>query len=115
MRNLALQSRSSLRVTFILPALTEATSPYWRPIKYSLFPPLGLATLAVAFLFQMAGVLFWAGSAAERISALERTTIAREAAFERVAVLEDQITTMRDQLTRIETKLDRLQEQRTPH
>ena len=35
-----------LRVKFILPALTEATSPYWRPIKYSLFPPLGLATLA---------------------------------------------------------------------
>ena len=30
----------------MLPALTEATSPYWRPIKYSLFPPLGLATLA---------------------------------------------------------------------
>ncbi|HXT68804.1 MAG TPA: radical SAM protein [Vicinamibacterales bacterium] len=36
----------ALRVKFILPALTEATSPYWRPIKYSLFPPLGLATLA---------------------------------------------------------------------
>jgi radical SAM superfamily enzyme YgiQ (UPF0313 family) len=35
-----------LRATFILPALTEATSPYFRPIKYSLFPPLGLATLA---------------------------------------------------------------------
>jgi radical SAM superfamily enzyme YgiQ (UPF0313 family) len=35
-----------LRARFILPALTEATSPYWRPIKYSLFPPLGLATLA---------------------------------------------------------------------
>ena len=35
-----------LRVKFILPALTEATSPSWRPIKYSLFPPLGLATLA---------------------------------------------------------------------
>jgi radical SAM superfamily enzyme YgiQ (UPF0313 family) len=30
----------------ILPALTEAKSPYFRPIKYSLFPPLGLATLA---------------------------------------------------------------------
>ena len=30
----------------ILPALTEATSPFWRPVKYSLFPPLGLATLA---------------------------------------------------------------------
>jgi radical SAM superfamily enzyme YgiQ (UPF0313 family) len=35
-----------LRVKFILPALTEATSPFFRPIKYSLFPPLGLATLA---------------------------------------------------------------------
>jgi len=35
-----------LTVKFILPALTEATSPFWRPIKYSLFPPLGLATLA---------------------------------------------------------------------
>jgi len=34
------------RVKLILPALTEATSPDWRPIKYSLFPPLGLATLA---------------------------------------------------------------------
>src|SRR5262245_14211485 len=38
--------RRPLRAKFILPALTEATSPYWRPIKYSLFPPLGLATLA---------------------------------------------------------------------
>jgi radical SAM superfamily enzyme YgiQ (UPF0313 family) len=38
-----------LKVKFILPALTEATGPCWRPIKYSLFPPLGLATLA-AFL-----------------------------------------------------------------
>ena len=35
-----------MRVRFILPALTEATSPFWRPVKYSLFPPLGLATLA---------------------------------------------------------------------
>jgi hypothetical protein len=35
-----------LHVRFILPALKEATDPYWRPIKYSLFPPLGLATLA---------------------------------------------------------------------
>jgi len=35
-----------MRVKFVLPALTEATSPFWRPIKYSLFPPLGLATLA---------------------------------------------------------------------
>ena len=35
-----------MKVKMILPALTEALSPYWRPIKYSLFPPLGLATLA---------------------------------------------------------------------
>ena len=33
-------------VKFILPALTEASSPLFRPIKYSLFPPLGLAALA---------------------------------------------------------------------
>jgi radical SAM superfamily enzyme YgiQ (UPF0313 family) len=38
-----------MKVKLILPALTEAESPFWRPIKYSLFPPLGLATLA-AFL-----------------------------------------------------------------
>ena len=35
-----------MEVKLILPALTEATSPFWRSIKYSLFPPLGLATLA---------------------------------------------------------------------
>ncbi len=35
-----------MKVKLILPALTEAQNPFWRPIKYSLFPPLGLATLA---------------------------------------------------------------------
>lgn len=35
-----------MRVELLLPALTEAKSPFFRPIKYSLFPPLGLATLA---------------------------------------------------------------------
>src|SRR5262245_9128382 len=35
-----------MKVKMILPALTEAKSPLWRPIKYSLFPPLGLASLA---------------------------------------------------------------------
>ena len=35
-----------MKVKMILPALTEALGPYFRPIKYSLFPPLGLATLA---------------------------------------------------------------------
>ena len=35
-----------MKIKFILPALREAEDPFWRPIKYSLFPPLGLATLA---------------------------------------------------------------------
>lgn len=35
-----------MHVKMILPALTEARGPYWRSLKYSLFPPLGLATLA---------------------------------------------------------------------
>jgi radical SAM superfamily enzyme YgiQ (UPF0313 family) len=35
-----------VRVELVLPALTEARSPFLRPVKYSLFPPLGLATLA---------------------------------------------------------------------
>src|SRR4051812_23843705 len=38
-----------MKIKMILPALTEAESPFWRPIKYSLFPPLGLATLAAYF------------------------------------------------------------------
>lgn len=38
-----------MKVKMILPALTEAKSPFWRPIKYSLFPPLGLASLAGYF------------------------------------------------------------------
>ncbi|HEY1044818.1 MAG TPA: radical SAM protein [Bacteroidia bacterium] len=38
-----------MKIKMILPALTEAENPYWRPIKYSLFPPLGLATLASYF------------------------------------------------------------------
>jgi radical SAM superfamily enzyme YgiQ (UPF0313 family) len=35
-----------MNVKLILPALAEAKGPYWRSIKYSLFPPLGLASLA---------------------------------------------------------------------
>lgn len=35
-----------MNVKMILPALTEVLSPHRRPIKYSLFPPLGLVTLA---------------------------------------------------------------------
>src|SRR5947207_5011454 len=35
-----------MRVKMILPALVEATGTALRPVKYALFPPLGLATLA---------------------------------------------------------------------
>jgi radical SAM superfamily enzyme YgiQ (UPF0313 family) len=38
-----------MKVKMILPALTEALSPSWRPIKYHLFPPLGLASIAAFF------------------------------------------------------------------
>src|ERR671938_1734870 len=38
-----------MKVKMILPALTEAKSPFFRPIKYSLFPPLGLAQIAGYF------------------------------------------------------------------
>jgi hypothetical protein len=65
------------------------------------------AALVAAFLLQTAGALFWAGSAAERINALERTVAGDQAAIERVAVLEEDMRAMKETLERIETKLDR--------
>lgn len=35
-----------MKIKFILPALAEADGKFFRPVKYSLFPPLGLAQLA---------------------------------------------------------------------
>jgi hypothetical protein len=67
------------------------------------------AALVAAFLLQTAGALFWAGSAANRISTLERTVQGEQAAIAQVAVLEEQVREMREQLSRIEGKLDRLQ------
>jgi hypothetical protein len=64
------------------------------------------AALVAAFLLQTAGALFWAGSAAERISTLERTLASDQAAIERVAVLEEQVRGIKESLGRIETKLD---------
>ncbi len=46
MKALVVQTGQIMKVKMILSALTEAKSPFFRPIKYSLFPPLGLATLA---------------------------------------------------------------------
>ncbi len=65
------------------------------------------AALVAAFLLQTAGALFWAGSAAERISDLERALARDQAAIERVAVLEEQIADVKAALARIENKLDR--------
>jgi len=64
------------------------------------------AALVAAFLLQTAGALFWAGSAAERITVLERTTARDAAAIERVAVLEEEVREIRGALNRIENKLD---------
>ena len=61
-----------MKVKMILPALTEATSPFWRPIKYSLFPPLGLATLA-AYLGRRARSRFRTSTSRRSIWTMRRT------------------------------------------
>ena len=66
------------------------------------------AALVAAFLLQTAGALFWAGSAAERISVLERGAAQDQSAIARVAVLEEQTAEMKQSLDRIEGKLDRM-------
>jgi hypothetical protein len=74
----------------------------FQPLADRKFP----AALVAAFLLQTAGALFWAGSAADRLSVLERTLARDQAAIERVAVLEEQVADMKKTLDRIETKLD---------
>ena len=65
------------------------------------------AALVAAFLLQSAGALFWAGSAAERITTLERALSSDQAAIEKVAVLEEQVSAIKESVDRIEVKLDR--------
>jgi hypothetical protein len=72
------------------------------------------AALVAAFLLQTAGALFWAGSAAERISVLERDAANDRAAVAQVAVVEEQVTDMRQSLSRIEAKLDRIDTKENP-
>jgi len=64
--------------------------------------------LIVGFLLQTGGALFWAGSAAERIAAVERATRDNTSVIERVVRLEEQVVAMHDSLARIETKIDRM-------
>ncbi len=66
--------------------------------------------LILAVLLQGAGVMFWAGAAAERISALEQAAATSRPVAERLARLEAEMTAMRQQLSRIERKLERSQE-----
>ena len=72
--------------------------------------------LVFGFLLQTGGALFWAGSAAQRISQIERETRANENAVERVVRLETEVAAMHETLARIETKIDRMSEpvQRNP-
>ena len=64
--------------------------------------------LVFGFLLQTGGALFWAGSAAQRISEIERETRANESAVERVVRLETEVAAMHETLARIETKIDRM-------
>jgi hypothetical protein len=64
--------------------------------------------LVCGFLLQTGGALFWAGSAAQRISEIERETRANESAVERVVRLETEVAAMHETLARIEGKIDRM-------
>jgi hypothetical protein len=64
--------------------------------------------LVFAFVLQTGGALFWAGSAAQRISEVERQSQTNTSAVERVVRLEAQVNAMHEQLSRIETKIDQL-------
>jgi len=76
--------------------------------QFQMRPPKPFpAALVAAFLFQTAGALFWAGSAAERITVLEQTVRQDQAAIEKVAVLEEQVRAIKESVDRIEAKLDR--------
>lgn len=66
--------------------------------------------LVFAFVLQTGGALFWAGSAAQRISEVERQSQTNTSAVERVVRLEAQVNAMHEQLSRIETKIDQLSE-----
>ncbi|MFN7055850.1 hypothetical protein [Hyphomonas sp.] len=62
--------------------------------------------LLLALLVQAAGAVFWMGSAAERLGALEARAIEARPVAERLARLEAEVAAMRAQLDRIERKLE---------
>lgn len=67
---------------------------------------LTLALLFAIFL-QTGGAMMWAGSAAERLDAVEREVEFRRVYLSRITRLETEIKGLGAQLDRIERKLDR--------
>lgn len=61
----------------------------------------------VTLLLQSAAALVWAGSAAERLSALETRALRIDEMIERTARLEERAMGVAEALTRIEAKLER--------
>ena len=61
---------------------------------------------AMAVLVQTGGALVWAGSAAERITVLERSVEAGRPVGERLARVEAELEAVRLQLDRIERKME---------
>lgn len=62
--------------------------------------------VVLAIAVQSAGVLLWAGAAAERVSTLEDRVRAAQPVAERLARVETELASMRAQLDRIERKLE---------
>jgi type VI protein secretion system component VasK len=60
----------------------------------------------LAVVVQSAGVLLWAGAAAERVSTLEEQVREGRPVAERLARVEAELGAMRTQLDRIERKLE---------
>ena len=65
--------------------------------------------LVFAVAVQLAGMLVWAGAAAERLEVLEQTAVETRPIGERLVRVEAELEAVRAQLTRIETKLEALQ------
>lgn len=61
--------------------------------------------LLFAFFVQAAGGLVWAGAAAERIDALERSVDERRPVLERMARVEAELSAVRHQLDRMESHM----------
>lgn len=62
--------------------------------------------LVLAAALHAAGVMFWAGAAAERISALEQAAATSRPVAERLARLEAEMAAVRAQLDRMEARME---------